>query len=90
MNIIRFKVSQYQTGKLKKIHNGGLTILNNQIKQTMNDYFPDFSHEDYKLIINALEKRQRNYIAGDKMYNKYASLAGEMRRRSESAVLRRV
>jgi very-short-patch-repair endonuclease len=53
-------------------------------------YFPDFSCEDYKLIIEALEKRQHNYIAGDKMHNEYASLAGEMRRRSESAVLRRV
>jgi len=53
-------------------------------------YFPDFSCEDYKLIINALEKRQRNYIAGDKMYNKYASLAGEMRRQSELSELRRV
>jgi len=56
----------------------------------MNDHFPDFSHEDYELIINALEKRQRNYIAGDKMYNKYASLAGDMRRQSELSELRRV
>ena len=34
----------------------------------MNDYFPDFSREDYKLIVNALEKRQRNYIAGDTLH----------------------
>jgi len=56
----------------------------------MKNYFPDFTREDYKLIVEALEKRQRNYIAGDKMYNKYASLAGEMRRQSELSELRRV
>ena len=56
----------------------------------MKTYFPDFTREDYKLIVEALEKRQHSYIAGDKMYNKYSSLAGEMRRRSESAVLWRV
>ena len=56
----------------------------------MKNYFPDYTREDYKLIVEALEKRQHNYIAGDKMYNEYASLAGEIRRRSERAVLRRV
>ncbi len=48
-------------------------------------YMPDFTKQDYVLIIDALEKRQHNYIAGDRMYNEYASLADEMRRRMQIA-----
>ena len=51
----------------------------------MTNYMPDFSKQDYVLIIEALEKRQNCFIAGDKMYNEYASLSQEMRRRMQSA-----
>tara|TARA_B100000524_G_scaffold219339_1_gene115468 strand:+ start:604 stop:774 length:171 start_codon:yes stop_codon:yes gene_type:complete len=51
----------------------------------MTNYMPDFSKQDYVLIIEALEKRQHCFIAGDKMYNEYASLSQEMRRRMQSA-----
>ena len=36
-----------------------------------------FSENDYKLIIDALWKRQRCFIAGDKMFKKYESLIKE-------------
>ena len=51
----------------------------------MTNYMPDFSKQDYVLIIEALEKRQHCFIAGDKMYNEYASLSQEMRRRMQNA-----
>jgi hypothetical protein len=46
--------------------------------------------EDYKLIIDALWKRQRCFIAGDRMYKEYGSLINEMERRKISAIPRRV
>jgi len=46
--------------------------------------------EDYKLIIDALWKRQRCFIAGDRMYKEYGSLINEMERRQSSAIPRRV
>jgi hypothetical protein len=51
----------------------------------MTKYMPDFTKEEYILIIEALEKRQHCFIAGDKMFNEYASLSQEMRRRMQSA-----
>jgi|TARA_R100000027_G_scaffold19067_1_gene13773 hypothetical protein len=51
----------------------------------MSKYVPDFTKQDYVLIIEALEKRQHCYIAGDKMFNEYASLSDEMRRRMQGA-----
>ena len=51
---------------------------------------PDFSKKDYALIIGALERRQGNYITGDKMYNEYGDLIEELKRRSQSAVSWRV
>ena len=45
--------------------------------------------EDYKLIIDALWKRQRCFIAGDRMYKEYGSLINEMERRKISAIPRR-
>ena len=51
---------------------------------------PDFSKQDYKLIIDALQKRQTNYIAGDRMYKEYGKLIVEMNRRHESAIPWRV
>lgn len=55
-------------------------------KKPMTNYFPDFTKQDYVLIIDALEQRQHCFVAGDRMYNEYASLATEMRRRMQSAV----
>ncbi len=59
--------------------------IRTRFKESMTNYMPDFSKQDYVLIIDALEKRQRCFIAGDKMYNEYASLSQEMRRRMQSA-----
>ena len=53
----------------------------------MKRYMPDFTKQDYDLIIEALERRQYSYITGDKMFKEYQSLANEMRRRSLSAML---
>ena len=50
------------------------------------EYFPDFTKEDYRLIIDALEKRKTSYIAGDKMYRDYENLIKEMERRSSAAI----
>jgi|TARA_B100000035_G_scaffold155894_1_gene132809 hypothetical protein len=54
------------------------------------EFMPDFSKQDYKLIIDALKKRQTSYIAGDRMYKEYGKLINEMDRRQESAVPWRV
>ncbi len=59
--------------------------IRTRFKESMTNYMPDFSKQDYVLIIEALEKRQHCFIAGDKMYNEYASLSQEMRRRMQSA-----
>lgn len=59
--------------------------IRTRFKESMTNYMPDFSKQDYVLIIEALEKRQNCFIAGDKMYNEYASLSQEMRRRMQSA-----
>ena len=52
----------------------------------MKKYMPDFTKQDYALIIEALERRQYSYMTGDKMFREYESLVNEMRRRSLSAV----
>ena len=59
--------------------------IRTRFKESMTNYMPDFSKQDYVLIIEALEKRQHCFIAGDKMYNEYASLSQEMRRRMQNA-----
>nr|BAR35403.1 hypothetical protein [uncultured Mediterranean phage uvMED] len=46
--------------------------------------------EDYKLIIDALWKRQTCYIAGDRMFKEYGHLIEEMERRQSTAIPRRV
>ena len=56
----------------------------------MTKFMPDFSKKDYALIIGALERRQGNYIPGDRMYNEYGDLIEELKRRSQSAVAWRV
>jgi len=51
---------------------------------------PDFSQKDYAVIIDALEYKQGHYIPGDRMYNEYGDIINELKRRSQSAVARRV
>ena len=43
-----------------------------------------FTKDAYKLIIDALWKRQRCFIAGDKMFRKYDSLIKEFENASLS------
>ena len=43
-----------------------------------------FTKDDYKLIIDALWKRQRCFIAGNKMFRKYDSLIKEFENASLS------
>ena len=59
--------------------------IRSKSEKSMSKYVPDFTKQDYVLIIDALEKRQHCYIAGDRMFNEYASLSDEMRRRMQGA-----
>ena len=45
-----------------------------------------FNQADYKLIIEALWKRQRCYIAGDRMFKKFESLIKEMEELKDACV----
>ena len=38
---------------------------------------PDFTKQDYALIIEALERRQYSYMTGDKMFKEYESLVND-------------
>ena len=50
-----------------------------QLKVMFSDEF-DFTKADYKLICDALYKRQRNYIAGDRMFKQYGVLLEKFER----------
>tara|TARA_B100002019_G_scaffold74273_1_gene64218 strand:- start:448 stop:621 length:174 start_codon:yes stop_codon:yes gene_type:complete len=52
-------------------------------------FFPDFTQEDYALIVCALRQKQASYVVGDRMYKEYGDLIKEMNRRSMSAIARR-
>ncbi len=52
-------------------------------------FFPDFTQEDYALIVCALKQKQARYVVGDRMYKEYGDLIKEMNRRSMSAIIRR-
>ena len=56
----------------------------------MTKFMPDFSKKDYAVIIDALEYKQGHYIPGDRMYNEYAEIIEELKRRSQSAIAWRV
>ena len=43
---------------------------------------PLYSDREYELILDALERRRTNFIAGDKMYKEYGALIKEMEKRS--------
>ena len=55
-----------------------------QLKVMFSDEF-DFTKADYKLICDALYKRQRNYIAGDRMIKQYGVLLEKFERLYETA-----
>ena len=55
-----------------------------QLKVMFSDEF-DFTKADYKLICDALYKRQRNYIAGDRMFKQYGVLLEKFERLYETA-----
>ena len=52
-------------------------------------FFPDFTQEDYALIVCALQQKQARYVVGDRMYKEYGDIIKEMNRRSMSAIMRR-
>ena len=54
------------------------------LKVMFSDEF-DFTKADYKLICDALYKRQRNYIAGDRMFKQYGVLLEKFERLYETA-----
>ena len=41
---------------------------------------PLYSDREYELILDALERRRTNFIAGDKMYKEYGALIKEVER----------
>ena len=43
---------------------------------------PLYSDREYSLILDALERRRTNFIAGDKMYKEYGALIKETEERS--------
>ena len=45
----------------------------------------ELSKADYKLICDALHKRQRNFIAGDRMFKHYGILLDKFDRLYETA-----
>tara|TARA_R100000030_G_C3163382_1_gene101392 strand:+ start:264 stop:437 length:174 start_codon:yes stop_codon:yes gene_type:complete len=51
-----------------------------------NNFVPDFTQQEYRKIIDAVERRQRNYICGDASYKELGAIADELKRRSKSAV----
>ena len=55
-----------------------------QLKVMFSDEF-DFTKADYKLICDALYKRQLNYIAGDRMFKQYGVLLEKFERLYETA-----
>jgi len=43
---------------------------------------PLYSDREYALILDALERRRTNFIAGDKMYKEYGALIKETEQKS--------
>jgi|TARA_B100002019_G_scaffold238933_1_gene214183 hypothetical protein len=48
-------------------------------------FFPDFTKQEYDRIIESVERRQHNYVCGDKMYNELGGIAAELKRRQQAA-----
>jgi|TARA_B100000035_G_C20766606_1_gene450715 hypothetical protein len=51
-----------------------------------NEFVPDFTQREYGKIIEAVERRQRNYICGDASYKELGNIADELKRRQASAI----
>ncbi len=49
------------------------------------DFFPDFTKQDYSKIIEAVERRQHNFVCGDASYNELGKIANELKRRQMAA-----
>ena len=49
-------------------------------------FFPDFTQKEYDQIIESVERRQHNYVCGDKVYNELGNIADELKRRQASAI----
>ena len=49
-----------------------------------------FLHFLLRVFFDLLEYKQGHYIPGDRMYNEYGDIINELKRRSQSAVARRV
>ena len=56
-----------------------------QLKVMFKEDDLDLSKADYKLICDALHKRQRNFIAGDRMFKHYGILLDKFDRLYETA-----
>ncbi len=51
-----------------------------------NEFVPDFDQKQYGKIIEAVKRRQNNYICGDASYIELGKIADELKRRQMSAV----
>ena len=51
---------------------------------------PDFSKQDYDLIINAVDYRRSHYTVGDAFYNELSDIIVELKKRKDGAVIRRL
>ena len=48
-------------------------------------FFPDFTQQEYDQIIESVERRQHNFVCGDKVYKELGSIADELKRRRQAA-----
>ena len=56
----------------------------------MTKFMPDFSQQDYELMINAIDYRRSHYMVGDAFYNELSEIIVELQRRKVGAVARRL
>ena len=51
---------------------------------------PDFSQQDYELMIDAIDYKRSHYMVGDAFYNELSEIIVELQRRKAGAVARRL
>lgn len=56
----------------------------------MTKFMPDFSQQDYALMIDAIDYRRSHYTVGDAFYNELSDIIVELERRKDGAVARRL
>tara|TARA_Y100000994_G_scaffold232909_1_gene220512 strand:- start:752 stop:934 length:183 start_codon:yes stop_codon:yes gene_type:complete len=56
----------------------------------MTKFMPDFSQQDYELMIDAIDYRRSHYMVGDAFYNELSEIIVELQRRKSGAVARRL